>query len=150
MSNKDPGNSQPEDFTTEEDADDPTENPNVSESSGMIAGSALGKPEVDTSPAELDPEPDRRGVVEGAPAVDVDDDQAVLDALANGRRDLVDPSKMTLERRMRFGLLTREDDEARVAGRLGNHMTSSRRDDPEAGGRTNVYDNLPGGERDRG
>lgn len=75
--------------------------------------------------------------------VDANDDDAVLQALHNGRRDLIDPSQMTLERRMRFGLLTREDDEARVRGELGDHMTTH---DERAVKRSNVFESTPGSE----
>lgn len=145
MVDKDPGNAPPEEWTGDE-AEDPTVEGGRSEASGVVAGSGLNRPDVDTDPAEVDPNPDRRAVVDESGEIDADDDAAVLQALADGRRDLIDPSRMSLQRRMQFGLLTREDDEARVRGELGNHMTTGEGAEIRGVGRTNIYDDKAGSE----
>ena len=108
---------------------------------GVSSAASLGRGHADPNDHK-DPDrfPDQRPVIYGEDPVDVDDDEAVAQALADGRRDLIDASKMTLERRMRFGLLTPEDDKARVEGRLGDHVAA------HDGGaqRTNVYESKAG------
>lgn len=114
----DPGNAPPEAWT-EPLPDDHTEDVFANETNWSVAsGAAAGSEEA---------------------TVDVNDHEAVTAALANGQRANIDPKKMTLEQRMSYGLLTAADDEARVRGDLGSHITTS-----EGAKRTNVGDGLPG------
>lgn len=96
-----------------------------STASGVTSAANLGRGMANPKDHK-DPDrfPDQRPVVIGDEPVDVDDDEAVSRALHDGRRDLIDVSKMSLARRMKFGLLTPEDDKARVEGRLGNHVST--------------------------
>lgn len=137
-----------ENKTTENGTEDFYANPaKHSESSGVVAGSTLNADKGSTTRehADVDPHPDRRGVVVGRPDVDPNDPEAVANALANGDRGQVDVSRMSLQERMRYGLLTKEDDEARVRGELGNYATTGLDADRDNEvGPTNVGDGLAG------
>lgn len=115
----DPFGNEPD--AAEHDGDVYATDKHLSESSGVAAGASLAS------------NPDQ--------AVDVDDDEAVARALTDGRRDLIDVSRMSTERRMRFGLLTKEDDEKRVRGELGDYASTG-----DGAARTNIYENKPGSE----
>lgn len=123
---------------------DPVNDPDKQSTAGGVSSAAsLGRGHADpNSHPDPDRYPDQRPVVYGDEAVDVEDDEAVARALTDGRRDLIDASKMSVERRMRFGLLTPEDDRARVEGRLGDHVAAH---DGDAQ-RTNVYESRAGSE----
>jgi len=96
-----------------------------STASGVTSAASLGRGFGDAKDrSDPDKFPDQRPAVVDDKPVDVDDDDAVARALHDGRRDLIDVSRMSLKRRMQFGLLTPEDDEARVRGELGNHVST--------------------------
>ncbi len=133
----DPGNAGPDEWA--EDDDD-----NLSVSSGVAAGSNVRSGDSDADRDADADDPERQAILVNRDPIDMDDSDAVLRALQDGDRDRLDPSRLSLEDRMRFGLLTRGDDRARVEGRLGDHVATGQDDDIKGVGRTNIYDNKPG------
>lgn len=130
------------------DAKDPVNDPvndprKQSTASGVTSAASLGRGFGDAKDrSDPDKFPDQRPVVVDDEPVDVEDDDAVARALHDGRRDLIDVSQMSLQRRMQFGLLTPEDDEKRVRGELGSHVATH----DGVAKRTNVGDTMAGSE----
>ncbi len=136
---KDPGNSGPDQWAEDNDID-----LDLSESSGMAAGSNVRSADSDADRDVDTDDPDRQGILVNRDSVDMGDDDAVLRALQEGDRDRLDPTALSLEDRMRFGLLTKRDDIDRVEGKLGDFVATGQDDSIGGVGRTNVYDNKAG------
>ncbi len=136
---KDPGNSGPDQWAEDNDVD-----LDLSESSGMAAGSNVRSADSDGDRDADADDPERQAILVNRDPVDMDDDDAVLRALQEGDRDRLDPGALSLEDRMRFGLLTKRDDIARVEGKLGDYVATGQDNDVRGAGRTNIYDNKPG------
>lgn len=122
-------------------AEDATNDVNQqSTAGGVTSGSSLNRGLGDPNSSDApDQYPDTRAVVYDDQPVDTDDNEAIAQALADGRRDLIDVSGMPLAKRMQFGLLTPEDDQARVEGTLGDFMNTS-----DGAQESNVYRSKAG------
>lgn len=119
MNKPDPGNSGPDEWTADDDD---------------FFDADLRKPGA----------PDVGGIEVNRDPIDMSDDEAILAALQEGQRDRLNPEELSLEDRMRFGLLTKDDDIARVEGRLGEHVSTGQHDVVGGVGRTNIFNDKDG------